>query len=249
MNMMGQLPSVRISGENNDMLGSLRRMEEEVVQTIGGIKKQSGADMTNWHGAWRHNPVVNGSMACVAQTMIQTINPPRIDEEGHYVVEDDDDEQLDEESKILGFKTIRLLRHVKEEDDERVAKWLTERLPCARFLINIRSGVAQQAKSFSTNFHHDNAEEQLRDWNRRMRNLYRTLGPSRAYLLDSAKWFADVSYLNDVLPWLGYSDECHFNKVLQYNTEHGSGHGDVDTSDLMIDGSKCRYAAGDVDER
>eukprot|EP00542_Grammatophora_oceanica_P008447 CAMPEP_0194054970 /NCGR_PEP_ID=MMETSP0009_2-20130614/55179_1 /TAXON_ID=210454 /ORGANISM="Grammatophora oceanica, Strain CCMP 410" /LENGTH=366 /DNA_ID=CAMNT_0038703705 /DNA_START=53 /DNA_END=1153 /DNA_ORIENTATION=+ len=242
MNMMGQLPSVRMAGENNDLLGHLKRMEDDILENPQFVHNHHG-DLTDWNGPWRHNPVLNGSLACVSQQMIETINPPLVDREGHYISAET------EESKILGFKTIRLLNHMEEKkhDDERVAEWLGNTMPCARFLVNIRSEVEAQADSHSAAFQKKDDVEKLRTMNKRMRNLQKLLGSDRAFMLDSSKWTKKVSLLNEALAWLGYSEECNFTKVLQFNTNgDGYDNGDVDTSNLMIDSSNCRHVGADV---
>jgi len=240
--MMGQLPSVRMAGENNDLLGHLKRMEDDILENPQFVHNHHG-DLTDWNGPWRHNPVLNGSLACVSQQMIETINPPLVDREGHYISAET------EESKILGFKTIRLLNHMEEKkhDDERVAEWLGNTMPCARFLVNIRSEVEAQADSHSAAFQKKDDVEKLRTMNKRMRNLQKLLGSDRAFMLDSSKWTKKVSLLNEALAWLGYSEECNFTKVLQFNTNgDGYDNGDVDTSNLMIDSSNCRHVGADV---
>ena len=72
--------------------------------------------------------------------MIESINPPVTAVDG--TVEEDDS------NTIVGFKTIRLLQHVKEGDEAKeLVKFITEMIPCARIGINIRSEVEKQAKS------------------------------------------------------------------------------------------------------
>eukprot|EP00542_Grammatophora_oceanica_P018471 CAMPEP_0194033052 /NCGR_PEP_ID=MMETSP0009_2-20130614/5862_1 /TAXON_ID=210454 /ORGANISM="Grammatophora oceanica, Strain CCMP 410" /LENGTH=296 /DNA_ID=CAMNT_0038673661 /DNA_START=38 /DNA_END=925 /DNA_ORIENTATION=- len=181
MNMIGKLPGIRMAGENNDMLGHLRDLEKGVLENAQFVHHNSG-DLTDWEGPWKHNPILDGSLSCVSQTVIETINPPRVDEEGHFLVKD-------EATKIFGFKTIRLLKQKSEKTDAEVAKWLTDVLPCARFLVNIRSDIEGQAQSYASAFNaKKDKSDDLRDMNRRMRTLQETLGSSRAFLTDSAEW-------------------------------------------------------------
>ena len=44
------------------------------------------------------------------------------------------------------------------------------------------------------------------------------LGPERAIVLDKKEWTEDVSHINKVIEWLGFSPTCEFKELLEYNT-------------------------------
>ena len=51
---------------------------------------------------------------------------------------------------------------------------------------------------------------------------------SQAYLLDSAVWLKNVSVLNEMVKWLGFSEKCHFASLLAFNVGgKGFEHGDT----------------------
>ena len=128
MYMLDALPDIRMSGENKNELHAIRRM-------IDNFKHPQASE-----GSWKHSQVPSGAYSCAAQKMIETINPSVTTVDG--TVEEDDSYM------IVGFKTIRLLQHVKEGDEEKeLVVSITEIFPCARIVINIRSEVEKQAKS------------------------------------------------------------------------------------------------------
>jgi hypothetical protein len=211
--MLDTLPGVRMSGENNGALNAIQRMQEHVIdheqfQAASGRKTP-----------WGHNPIVDGSMGCFAQSMIEAINPPLVDDQGKVLHDDWD--------TIIGFKTVRFLNDVTEEGDlERISKWLQGMFPCGRFIVNIRSDVYGQVASWKHAFCTDEADvrDKLSRRNDLITKLARELG-EQAYFLDSTQWTADMSPLNKAVEWLGFSQACFFHSLLEMNTQDG-GYGD-----------------------
>jgi len=84
-----------MAGENNDTLHELKNMKEHVLGNknwINNSGKQS---------AWGHNKVPPQAFSCVAQSMIETINPPKFHQSKSLEKENEADYKT-----IIGFKTI-----------------------------------------------------------------------------------------------------------------------------------------------
>jgi hypothetical protein len=202
--MLNALPNIRIGGENNDLL---QRMQTTILDdTLEHSSFQQWGSNTD--SAWHHNPVYEGSHACVTQKMIQVINPPR--------------EQRDvrkEHEVILGFKTIRFHRAVNLT---KAVEFVKESLPCARILVNIRSNTTAQALSQMTAFQKKNIRPETLDReNERLIHVAEKLfGKDQAMVLDSSRWTKNITHLNQAVEWLGFHKSCYFQDLLQFNTQN-----------------------------
>jgi hypothetical protein len=255
MNMMDSLPGIRVSGENNNVLMRLHELIVEDTLEFPGFKSGHKKPDSPWH----HNPIVKGSHACVAQTMIQVINPPPVIMETTTsirtststsdtaatrtrttteTIADDGDGM----TTILGFKTIRFTND--GVNLTAAVEFVKESLPCARILINIRANTTAQVlsrkKSFSKELKVKNLERQVEQQNRDMRQVANLFGPDRAMLLDSSTWTQDISHLNAAVRWLGFSKGCFFDELLQLNTA-GRGYSRTGKSNLEAPSPNCRY--------
>jgi hypothetical protein len=204
--MLGSLPNVRLSGENNDQLKVMKRAVDNIR-----LKENFIANTNDNTSPWGHNAVPEGAYSCVVQTMMETINPP-----GEKVANSNDDANT-----IIGFKTVRFLENVERDEElQPLAEYLKESFPCARFIVNIRSDTESQAESWGKSFHGDKEDSlhQIADLNRRMGLLAELLGSDSAYFLDSTDWINDVKHLNLVVNWLGFSKSCAFDELLEFNT-------------------------------
>lgn len=225
--MLDQLPGVRMSGENNDALNRIRHMINVVVEKEQ-FQRESGH-----MSPWGHNPVINGSLSCVAQHMIEAINPPLVDDQGK-LIEDDAE-------TIVGFKTIRFIGNNNLDE---LKEFLETKFPCARIVINIRSDVESQVASEEKAFGFDKSkEDQLRQdliqQNEEMARLADMLGEQRAHLLDSTEWtHNNISKLNAAVAWLGFAESCFFQQLLEMNTQ-GGGYGAGRTS--LHHNPQCHY--------
>jgi len=229
MYMMDSLPGVRMSGENNDTLGAIRKMISNIRDDRHFIRQQNKSA----RGAWAHNHVPDGAFACVAQHMIETITPPELDADNHFIHDDSD--------TIVGFKTIRLLDDRHSKYDEGIVRYVQENFPCARILVNIRSNTQEQAASYSAkpNFSKrmKGGKATVEKMNTRLRRVAELFG-DQAMLLDSSDWTKNIGSLNRVVEWLGFHKICFFEQLLEFNTEgRGYGHGQTE---LSIH-SDCRY--------
>jgi len=229
--MMNLLPGVRMSGECNNAIQHLRTM----------IKRITGPPFKQDDGPWYRNPIPEGSLACVSQKMIESITPPLF-VNGTLLSESE------EANEIVGFKTIRLFRNQTVSDVPKIAKFLQAHFPCSRYLFNFRSDVEAQAASQISNFKksaNKPIQRVIKDISRSndlMTALAKQLG-NQSMLLDSSRWIEDVSYLNEVVMWLGFDPKCAFPRLLEFNTGRTIGAGGAFThtfTELTLD-SRCRY--------
>jgi hypothetical protein len=213
--MMARLPGIRMAGENKNAVGQFHNFEKLFDWT--GTQEVP-------EGAFRHAKVSKVTWSCLAQQFLETINPPKLNGRGQVLPVPP--QQPNDETTILGFKTIVLHK----------AETVKRLFPCARILVNIRSDTQSFMKSREVVFDQHYTKDTFDNITQQYIEFYHQLGPERAYLLDSTAWTQNVSQLNDMLDWLGFSDQCHFDHVLQYNTkryDHGN-------TTLEINPS-CRY--------
>jgi hypothetical protein len=229
--MLDSLPGIRMSGENNCALGTIHQMIDNIANNSHFLAQQRhprGA----FDAAWGHNLVPEGAFACVAQHMIETINPPLLHENLEPIQDDSD--------TIVGFKTIRFLQKNFNISDNDKVDYVKEHFPCSRVLVNIRSNTSEQALSYASKpffrerLAHD-GETALEERNDRLRLIAKLFGP-QAMLLDSSDWVSNVDILNRVVQWLGFSESCYFQRLLEYNTK-GYAHGEIE----MVLNPNCRY--------
>ncbi len=209
--MLDTLPGVRMGGENNDVINNIRAMINATTRPPFLLQPNPESK----YSAWYHNPISSGAFACVGQMMIEAIVPPEMLNGTHV----DPHEQED----IIGFKTIRLLWSSATSVQE-TAQFLKDTFPCARFLINIRSDVLQQADSqtfafsFSRNIEDvEKLRQTLMGFTSRLQMLSQELG-NQAMTLDSTRWTKNLEELNEVVRWLGFDKTCSFKKLLGLNT-------------------------------
>ena len=233
MEMLGSLPNVRMAGENQNALKRIYNFHT-FLETTGNLHLYDGAG-----GAWDHRPVPEQGLACSDQSFIEAINPPALTERGDYkypkaVVD-----------PILGFKTIRFLEDlnhnlIPEAKISSYMNWFIKSFPCARIVVNVRSDAAAQAKSQIKAFRQQD-EKHLEANLERDTNAYKDLASrfgDRAYLMDSVEWTKDVTKFHGLIDWLGFSKECYFKYLLEYNTK-GGGYGAGVTS--YRHDPNCRY--------
>ncbi len=210
--MLDSLPGVRMGGENNNAIHNIMTMIEQTTSYPFRLKPPSYLK----YGAWYHNPIPDGSLACVTQKMIETIVPPS------FI----NGTQLDpnESDEIIGFKTIRLMTNINSTEVKNIAQFLNMSFPCARFIINYQSDNAKQAKSQTMVFESQNQEDideavqRIAMEVKHLKNLAELLG-QKAMILDSTKWTKDVGELNKAVEWLGFDRSCAFPKLMKLNTE------------------------------
>jgi hypothetical protein len=224
--MLDSLPGIRMSGENYDLIKRMRTLIEETRS-----KHFKPAAGTN--GPFGHNPTFPGSFACVAQTMVEVINPPPANFS-----------KAEEPHMILGFKTIRFQDDIEKWKLPSVVNFVKEVFPCARIVVNLRSNIKEQAASQMKAFHKENKKTTERTYgielgNEKLRYIAELFG-DQAILLDSSEWTKNISSLNQVVEWLGFDKSCLFQELLEMNTKGGFRNG---KESLNMD-PKCRYLSG-----
>jgi len=209
--MLDSLPGIRMTGENNDALNL-------IVEAMNTVRHDK--DWVRGGSAWTHNDVKKPSYACLVQKFMETFNPPELPPANPH--EDD--------ATIVGFKTIRFIK--PSSDVSQAAQLIREHLPCSRVVINYRSDVNSQIKSLKSTFESKQQKrilwKELTEKNTALRKLAEELGPRQAFLLDSSDWTENVTHFNDMVRWLGFHDECAFERAFQFNTG-GNGYGKGDT--------------------
>lgn len=236
--MLDLLPGLRMGGENNNALQNIMTM----VETTTGPPYEMKPDSDTKYSAWYHNPVPDGALSCVSQKMIETIVPPAWINETHM--------DPDEGEEIIGFKTIRLLRDNNVKDVPKIAEFLKEHFPCARYLINFRSDFKKQADSqvSSLKSYQDqpanitDAVTRISQEVDRLKKMAAVLGKRRARIVDSAKWTNDVSELNEVVKWLGFDETCDFPRLMELNTGRSSSKSNTTTAETKA-GNHRRLSA------
>jgi len=182
---------------------------------------------------FHHNPIPQQSMACVMQRLQAYLDPPptevlqMLNKPGHPSLEEY------ESSMITGAKLVKLPEG--DWDPSTAATFFKENFPCARFIVNYRSDVGAQLKSFHEAFKWKEASAHtVNDFTKFIEAFAEAMGPERSMLIDMEKWKADVSVLNKVVEWLGY-EGCGFKNIVHMNHD---GY-EVDETPVESDG-KCR---------
>jgi hypothetical protein len=239
--MMDALPGVRMAGENNNFLKNLLNTVSNTVDHAEWIK---GGSLQS--GPWGHYPMANQSMACPIQSMITAINPPP------PPGSPDAAWTLDNKDTILGFKTIRFHQGVDTaEKRQKAVSDILDYFPCARILVNYRSDEKAQANSFINGWNKYADQQAVLDEVKKENDEILSLAKpyaegglgERSYLIDSTKWTKNIQVLNDAVRWMGFSEECKFPYLLEFNTQGDSGYADGSKTTLTLP-KDCRYLGG-----
>ena len=234
MQMIDSLPNMRISGENLNALRSIRAFLADLTVSLK-------ASNSNSHFvAWKHNPVPQQSFACLAQQAIKTINPPLLAEGKQFLLDDND------ENNIIGFKTIRFLEGLKPGQEGIVVKFVKDYFPCSRIVVNIRSDEAAQRKSSWYAFNED-ARSKITNHTRGLQRVAELFGSQQAMVMDSSEWSTNITKLNQLVDWLGFSRECHFRSLVKCNTNKKTDNTcEPETAvEYMANSTLCRYLSLD----
>lgn len=229
LKMFNQLPNVRLSGENWNVLyhaSSLTKVFQSHPENFideAMVKEGRFMHKAVQSGPFQHNAMPVGSIACVIQSLASYLNPPPMDPE-HLPIDEED-----EAGKILGMKIIRFQQ--PDWKPQRAERFLRESFPCARFIINIRSDIEKQGKSVVSAFGKDDLYEAMESINSQtnfLKELAHRLGNNKARLIDMSKWKNDVSILNNIINWLGFKG-CQFKDVIHENHDnYGSDSREID---------------------
>lgn len=244
MKMLNQLPNVRLSGENYNILYEASKLysffdhKDRKKNFVKKDTREKGVFMheTVKEGAFKHNAMPIGSMACVTQKLLRTINPPNFLDVSSSPVHHGEAES----KKIIGAKLIRI--HNGSWSSMESVQFFKENFPCARFIVNIRSNVENQIKSMSSAFKIEEERREEKKWylerhNEFLKSFQSLMGDESARLVDLSQWKNDTSIINDVVEWLGF-EKCAFRSLLHEN--HDGYKHDL-TTDTGL-GDDCRLA-------
>jgi len=234
---LNYLPGVRMSGEEQGLLGVLMDFEQVKLSRPYEMAVQA----KNRYGAFDHNTIPDGSLACASQKMVEAINPPcfkNCSETSKLVL------PKDEASEIVGFKTIKFVNQSVAPKD--AADFLLRHFPCARFIVNYSSDAKHQAESqiraFKATTSVDAKADVIEHQAAYLMNVAKEIG-DQAIVIDSAQWTKNITVLNEAVEWLGFTD-CAFPRPLQLNTGATAGSGSPYSHSLihLWMNPKCRYA-------
>jgi len=205
--MLRQLPGLRMAGENHDTFRYLK----DLINNVSNNKS-----FRHGGNAFVHNPIPSQTLSCVAQQMIEGIDPPLLDGNGRVI--DPDLASRD----VVGFKTVTFAHHINTPGNRTdTIRFLRTNFPCARFIVNINTDIEQRANSTKNNFrlHKNLTAIELNEVyeNGNYTAFAELLGPDRAFLVDKAEWTRNISKLNEAVSWMGYDRACHFTELLQLN--------------------------------
>ena len=228
LKMFNQLPNVRLSGENYNILYEASKIStffdknENKPHFHHKETREKGIFMHEpvREGPFQHNGMPVGSMACISQTLFRTINPPDFMKtmSSYHPSQDEDN--------IIGAKLIRIPNG--EWTPSQTVHFFTNNFPCARFVINIRSNEKKQLDSVSSSFANDKADdcndkslnvkrkEYLVEQTEFLKTFHSLMGDEASRLIDMSEWKNDVSIINDVVQWLGF-EQCTFDNIVHEN--------------------------------
>ena len=240
--MLDTLPGVRMSGENNNLMGHLYDLYEGTLKTL--IKKNPERVSVD---PWFRNPLTKSSLACAFQNIVETITPP-LPIDPSLSPSSMEEKRKEEREMIIGFKTIRVFNEGRRSAEEasKLVNYIVEMFPCTRFVVNVRSEVESQVLSKQKGWNKTGTDElgNLKRENVILERIAREiLGPDRAIFLDSSEWTKNVTVLNKAVEWLGFSRECFFTELMQFNTGGDRGYGSTKKT-LTPHGQGCRYLGG-----
>lgn len=217
LSMFDKLPGVRLSGENYGLLNKAANL----IFNLQEHPDLFADDRPETEGAFRHNAIPTGSMSCVVQDLMYTLDPPELDYHSNQKATSSVI-GLDENT-ILGLKTIRLY-NPNAWNAQKAAKFLKESFPCARYIVNKRSDVEKTAISYQKAFQWNSPLPELEKFIKEeidfLEAVAGELGPDAAKVIDLENWKRNVGILNTLLFWLGFHD-CSFDAILHDNRDHG----------------------------
>ena len=222
LRMFNELPKVRLAGENYDEFHLASKLSSNLFN-----HEQFNYDRKE-DGPFFHNSIPKGSFGCVMQDLLGFLDPPPLNAETSWHVNEED-----EGSRILGMKTIRLHHGWKAE---KAVEFFRENFPCSRFIVNIRSDVESQVESMN-NLSWNTGEEAINEANEFYKNFADKMGGHAAKLIDLTEWKDDVEILNDVVAWLGFKD-CSFTDIYHENSKQSGGYGRDQGTEIEL-GSNC----------
>ena len=265
--MIDMLPNIRMSGENNNLIGNInyalqQTLTKENFIINGNNNTYNNNNIKQQKTAWSHNPVSKRLLSCAVQNIFEAMNPKLLydtttttnNNNNHNNTNDDND------NDIIGFKTIRLHKNTNIKS---VVEFMKESFPCAKYVINYRSNINALLKS-NKKYLKEFPNKTIEEYEQEIQTLYEIKnlllqqqeqqqqsgagggGEEEEVvvkMIDSEEWTKNVTILNEeIVNWMGYSKECYFTKLLEYNTKHGYENGLTQQQEqqILVDSNKCR---------
>ncbi|GFH56554.1 predicted protein [Chaetoceros tenuissimus] len=233
--MMNQLPSVRISGENFNLMYNLKQIYKDYKL----LKDDSNK---SW-GAFYHEVIPEQSMSCSLQSVLNALNPVPLD-----VLSRMNSElalKFYNQDMILGTKMVTVQEAFLDEEQDKsleelvaeATEFFSQMFPCSKFIVNVRSDVSAQITSQTNLGWDDRGEERLMLENQFLMQFAENMG-NQATLIDMAQWRENGNVLNDVVSWLGFQ-QCQFSQLLHAN-DHSEGGYSEDQTVLNL-GKECHF--------
>lgn len=223
--MLDSLPGIHMGGENNGAINKLKSMIQTTAWDPHFVENE-GATFT----PWAHEKVEPGNLYCIAQEYMKALYPSNTTT---YPL-----------PEVIGFKTVRFLEGHDASKDAAFVQFLKYVFPCARFVINVRSDIDALIKSQKKAFGgRPGLGDKLRQELERMEAVAQLLPERMVYRLDSTQWTQNVSYINDLVRWLGFDAACEFSHLLELNTVR-----DYFNGNTMVEhrgGAACEYIGTD----
>jgi len=237
LQVLNDLPNVRLAGENNNTL----KKQYKVYNTLVNETKAFRPYQSIPNGPWQHNVIPFGSLGCGIQSLFEIINPP-------LSFDDHDDSDT-----IIGFKTVRYHKSTGASLSN-LLQFINDVFPCSRIIMNIRSNSTEQTLARTTWFERSSSTEIvkdiIKDENKKLVKMYNMLG-QQAQLLDMSSWTVpkEADYqqqqqvyedLNNVMEWLGYRN-CTVTKLYHENNNGYERGNEEDSMVVNRLGKHCHY--------
>ena len=238
LGMINRLPNVRIGGENNNQLFIASQLETNLKKKNFGGGLRSKVPARPLDNAWFHYEVPEQAMACTIQKVLQTINPPPLEIQQQIINSSSNGTSgmnLDdyETSQIIGAKMIRIQRGNKWTALE-ASEFFKYNFPCAKFIMNTRLDIDSHVASHDKNLRVHATNKTIKKENDFLAEFAQHMGEEIARMIYMEEWTNNVTQLNEVVEWLGFSN-CKYDKLLRNNKNGYQG----DKSHIDV-GSGCR---------
>jgi len=184
LEMLNALPMVYLAGENGGILTAIRKLYNNQIQALISKKTTAG-------GAWSHAKINNQRVLCAIQKMTKSIM-------GEFTTK--------RSPRMIGFKEIRY-------DYSEDLAFLQRVFPCARFVVNTRRNLKEQAGSaFYETF--KNAQSKAKEKTGVLKAWRSKFNPKRTFLLELEDFTTDK--FNEMLKWLKVTG-CKYTSVAHAN--------------------------------
>jgi len=218
-NMVNLLPGVRVSGEIGTTIDKMMDLWKYVrYGPDDNLKRGRG----NMEGPWGHYHYTEDYLACPAQDLIESINPP------------ENIEDMNDHDTIIGFKELNV--YTKDH-----LHYLLKYFPCSRFIFSIRGDKKALKEAQRKHFGQYLPDSQNDGVFRLHRYAQRKGFSDRVYIMDMDRWSQgenNALHFDALARWLGF-ENCKYSGVLHDNRNVGGSGNTMDTHNIRLD-SSCR---------